>query len=55
MSKDPLPPLSPWYVRAALDIWTYLSWPLQVREMKRLGFRKTGFMTWELGPEDKHG
>jgi hypothetical protein len=25
-------------------------WPLQVRQFKREGFRRAGWMTWETGP-----
>lgn len=28
----------------------WLTWPLQVRELKRAGFRRTGWMKWEAGP-----
>ena len=51
MPKELPPPLYPWYRRAAADIWTWIFWPLTVREMKRAGFRHTGFMTWETGPD----
>ena len=54
MAKNPPPPLKPWWYIAGLRAWTYLTWPRQVRQMKRAGFRKTGFMTWELGPGDEH-
>lgn len=52
MAKDPLPPLYPWYQIAAMRAWTYLTWPMTIRELKRAGFRRTGFMTWETGPPD---
>jgi hypothetical protein len=52
VGKPPLPPLHPWYVRAAWDTWTWITWPLQARTLRRHGFRKTGFMTYMLGPED---
>ena len=29
--------------------WSWLSWPYTVRQLKRAGFRRTGFMTWESG------
>jgi hypothetical protein len=52
MSK-PLPPqLYPWYRRATADIWTWISWPWQARTLKRHGFTRTGWMTYELGPDD---
>ena len=52
MAKAPLPPLYPWYRVAAAHVWLYVTWPRTVREMKRLGFRRIGFMTWEAGPDD---
>jgi hypothetical protein len=35
-----------------LKAWDLITWPRTVRELKRAGARRTGFMTWELGPED---
>jgi hypothetical protein len=55
VTKDPLPPLHPWWYCAFWDVWTYLTWPRQAREMKRMGFRRTGWMTYELGPENADG
>ncbi len=55
MPKPPLPPLAPWYSRWASTAWTWISWPYQARFLKRHGFRRTGFMTYELGPEDPDG
>lgn len=52
MAKEPLPPLHPWWYIAASTAWLYITWPRQVRQMKRAGFRRTGFMTWETGPPD---
>ena len=52
MAKDPLPPLHSWWYCAAMDVWMYVTWPRQVRQMKQTGFRRTGFMTWETGPGD---
>jgi len=52
MSKDPLPRLLPWYIRAALGVLTWVTWPARVRELKRLGYQRVGWMTWEAGPEN---
>ena len=50
MSK-PLPDEHvPWWLRTLWCIEVWVSWPWQVRQMKRAGFRRTGWMTWETGP-----
>ena len=36
----------------AWKVWDFVTWPKTVRELKQMGFRHTGFMTWELGPEE---
>lgn len=41
--------------RLVIAIWSayqWITWPWQVRQMKKNGFRRTGFMTWETGPEN---
>jgi hypothetical protein len=40
-----------WPTLIAWRVWTWLSWPWQVRQMKAMGFRRVGWMTWETGPE----
>lgn len=45
-------PLMPWYWRAAWNAWEILTWPATARQLKKAGFRHTGFMTWESGPDD---
>jgi hypothetical protein len=35
-----------WWVRS------WLTWPRHARQLKRAGFRHTGWMTWEIGPDD---
>lgn len=42
-----------WPTLIAMRVWTYLSWPWQVREMKRYGFRRIGWMTWEPRPNSE--
>jgi hypothetical protein len=49
--KPDLPPLHPWWYVLALRAWDLITWPAAVRELKQAGFRHTGFMTWESGPE----
>jgi len=39
--------------RFFLRIWIAISWPWQVRRLKREGFRRTGWRTWEYRPEEK--
>lgn len=55
MAKDSPPPMFPWYIRWAWSAWEFVTWPHTARTLKRHGFTRTGFMTWELGPEDEHG
>ena len=54
-APKPLPPdrMVSWPALIAMRVWTYLSWPWQVREMKRYGFRRVGWMTWETGPDEQ--
>ena len=52
MAKDPLPPLRPWYWIAAMRFWSWITWPSTARKLKQAGFRHTGFMTWETGPDN---
>ena len=47
--QEPLEPVIPLAARVAWRVWVYLTWPGQVRQMKRAGFRRTGWMTWETG------
>jgi hypothetical protein len=51
----PLPPEPPLPARFGWWAWSWLSWPWQVREMKRYGFRRVGWMTWETGPAEGNG
>lgn len=54
-APKPLPPdrLVSWPVLIWSRVWCWLSWPWQVRQMKQLGFRRIGWMTWELGPDSE--
>lgn len=47
------PPLWPWWARTGWRVWEWITWPLETRCLKRAGFRRTGFMTWEYPPEDQ--
>jgi hypothetical protein len=49
---DPGARMVSWPVLIWSRVWTYLSWPWQVRQMKRYGFRRVGWMTWETGPSE---
>jgi hypothetical protein len=42
----------PLWLYACWQVREFITWPRTVRELKRAGFRHTGFMTWETGPED---
>lgn len=56
MAKQPLPePTLPWWVRAACIAWETLTWPVTARRLKAAGFRRTGWMTWESGPQPWDG
>jgi hypothetical protein len=49
--KPPPPePRVPWVFRASWRIYDLVTWPWAVREFKRAGFRRTGWMQWESGP-----
>lgn len=43
--------LYPLWQYIVLRAWDLATWPRTARELKRAGFRHTGFMTWECGPE----
>ena len=44
--------LYPLWQYIGLKAWDLVTWPYTVRQLKRAGFRHTGFMTWETGPDD---
>ena len=39
--------LIPWWRAPFAWAWSYITWPAQVRMMKRYGFHRTGWMKWE--------
>jgi hypothetical protein len=44
-----------WPTLIAWRIWSWLTWwPWQVHQMKRSGFRHTGWMRWEIGGPGHH-
>ena len=47
--------LYPLWQYIVLCAWDYVTWPCTARELKRAGFRRTGFMTWESGPDSGGG
>lgn len=49
--ERPPEPAVPWWVLAAWRAWAVVTWPAQARQLKRAGFRRTGWMTWESGPD----
>jgi hypothetical protein len=53
-APKPLPPepVIHWPTRLGWTLWSYLSWPWQVRQLKAAGFRRVGWMTWETGPPE---
>ncbi len=56
-APKPLPPdrMVSWPTLIAWRLWTWITWPGQVRQMKAAGFRRVGWMTWETGPDDQVG
>jgi hypothetical protein len=51
-SGCPLPPALPWWIRGSWRVWVFVTWPAQARQLRRAGFRRTGWMTWETGERD---
>lgn len=50
--KEHLPePYVPWWNRMVWSFWIWVTWPIYVRELKKMGFKKVGWMTWEAGPD----
>jgi hypothetical protein len=37
---------APWWKIALWNTWDFITWPRTVRQLKRAGFRRTGWMTW---------
>lgn len=51
MAKEPLPePTVPRLVLIGWRLYGLITWPYYVRKLRRAGFRRTGWMTWESGP-----
>lgn len=53
LGPKPLPE-EPQVPRLVIFIWSvfqWVTWPWQVRQMKKAGARHVGFMEWEFGPE----
>jgi len=51
--KEPLPePEIPSLARAVWQLYELVTWPYWTRQLRRAGFRRTGWMTWEAGPDD---
>lgn len=53
----PLPPepvIHP-LTRLRWRLWDYLTWPRDVRKLKRAGFRRVGWMAWEYGGSRQEG
>lgn len=51
MSGKPLPEpdVLPWYTRMAWRIWAeWITYPWQARQLRKAGFRRTGWRQWEL-------
>lgn len=48
----PRPPDPPyrWWWRLRDTLWSWITWPWQVALMKREGFRRVGWMSWEVTP-----
>lgn len=46
----PPDPAVPWWLLAVWRFWGLVTWPAQARQLKREGFRRTGWRTWEAGP-----
>jgi hypothetical protein len=47
----PPEPHIPWPVEIFWRLYEFVTWPAAVRQLKRAGFRRTGWMTWESGPD----
>jgi hypothetical protein len=54
-SGCPAPPEGSRASRTFWRLYSLVTWPYQVMQFKRAGFRRTGWMTWETGPDDVHG
>jgi hypothetical protein len=50
-SGCPPEPEVPRLARACWWLYSIVTWPLYVRQLKQMGFRRTGWMTWDSGPD----
>jgi hypothetical protein len=50
--QRPPKPLVSLRTRLAWRLWAYLTWPRDVRQLKRAGFRRTSWMSWRDAAED---
>jgi hypothetical protein len=37
----------PWWMRAWWTLWANVTWPWEARKLKREGWHRTGWRTWE--------
>ncbi len=53
----PLPPepVIPPLTRLRWRLRDYLTWPWDIRKLKRAGFRRVGWMTWEYDGSQRGG
>jgi hypothetical protein len=45
--KPPPEPLVPWWTLAWWRLQAWVTWPWQVRVLRKAGFVRTGWRTWE--------
>lgn len=50
--KHPAELQVPLVTRASWKLWAWITWPLEVRQLKREGWQRTGWMTWESPEAD---
>jgi hypothetical protein len=55
MKEQPRDPCIPLWVRIMWKTYVLVTWPRQVRQLKREGFRRTGWRTWEWEMQDGSG
>jgi hypothetical protein len=47
VTGKPSPPEPMWIARAAWWLRVQITWPFEVHRLKRAGFRRVGWQTWE--------
>jgi hypothetical protein len=50
--REPGARLYPRWLDACYSVWDFITWPRTAWQLKRGGFRRTGWMTWEFGSAD---